>query len=70
MNKVEGNIVATYVFKGITCRISDAAYAGKSEEDLQHVKESINRVVSDIYWNWHGRQIEKEEEIFNQAATG
>lgn len=45
---MEGNIVATYKTQWGTCLISDAAYAGKTEEELNRVRQDIQNTVRSI----------------------
>ena len=44
----EGNIVAEYRCGGVTVRISDAAFAGLTPEQLQRNRRNAQRVASGI----------------------
>lgn len=43
-------IVMTYkTAAGVTIKFNDAAYAGKSEEEKQKLREQVNRDISRIF---------------------
>ena len=44
----EGNIVAAYQYPGCTVYINDAAYAGKSEEELEGIRKEARRIAGEI----------------------
>ena len=37
--------------KGVTIRFNDAAYADKTEEEKQKLRENVNKVISQILFN-------------------
>lgn len=45
---MEGNIVAAYQTKTAICLISDAAYAEKTEEELELVRRDIRATVQGV----------------------
>ena len=48
MYQEKGNIVAEYNFNGVRVLVSDAAYAGKSAEELDEVRREARRIAWDI----------------------
>lgn len=48
MVKIEGNIVATYKYEHATVYVSDAAYAGKTEEELEKIRREARRIACGI----------------------
>lgn len=48
MVELQGNIVATYRGEGCTVYIRDAAYAGKSEAELERVRLEARRIACAI----------------------
>lgn len=60
---IEGNIVAEYHYPelGCTVRISDAAYAGKTEAELEEVRREARRVAYGILV-----RAAAEEEVHNE----
>ena len=44
----KGNIVKEYNFNGVRVLISDSAYAGKSEAELEEVRRRARRVTQNI----------------------
>lgn len=47
MYQEKGNIVAEYQINGVRVLVSDAAYAGKTPEELEEVRKEARRVA----WN-------------------
>lgn len=43
-----GNIVGTYHYANSTVYISDAAYASKSEEELDEIRQNARRLAVDV----------------------
>lgn len=48
MVELKGNIVATYRGEGCTVYIRDAAYAGKSEKELEAIRWEARRIACAI----------------------
>lgn len=46
----EGNLVATYQTEHCTVYIRDAAYAGKTEQELEAIREHAQRVAGGILY--------------------
>lgn len=57
---MEGNIVAAYKTQWGTCLISDAAYAGKTKEELDRVRDDLSRTVRSILRNIASEKRENE----------
>jgi hypothetical protein len=62
---MEGNIVATYKYEHpggrITCYISDAAYAGVPEEEIERRKKEACDTARRIEWEIYIREQQKKE---------
>jgi hypothetical protein len=63
---MEGNIVATYKTQWGTCLISDAAYDGRTEEELNRVRQDIQNTVRSILLDISRR----DENVKRQAEHG
>lgn len=48
MVEPQGNLVKTYYLEGCTVEVYDAAYAGKTEEELEQIRLEARRVACDI----------------------
>ncbi|MFR1050671.1 MAG: hypothetical protein ACLSE7_02985 [Lachnospirales bacterium] len=48
MIEPQGNLVKTYHFKDCTVEVYDAAYAGKTEAELDQIRLEARRVACDI----------------------
>ena len=47
MSMDKGNIVAEYNINGVRVMVSDAAYAGKSEAELERIRKNARQIA----WN-------------------
>lgn len=57
----KGNIVKEYIINGIHVRISDSAYAGKTEAELEEVRRRARRAAQNIM-NAYAARMQKGEE--------
>ena len=57
----KGNIVKEYIIDGIRVRISDWAYAGKTEAELDEVRRRARQVAQNIM-NAYAARMQKENE--------
>ena len=56
-NMDQGNIVHVYHFDGCTVRVSDAAYAGKSKEELEQIKKNAIQIALEIDRRYQMREM-------------
>ena len=56
-NMDQGNIVHVYHFDGCMVRVSDAAYAGKSKEELEQIKANAIRIALEIDRRYQMREM-------------
>ena len=52
MENCRKNIICVYDIGGVTCRICDAAYDGKSESELERVRVEIKHASGDMLADW------------------
>ena len=57
----KGNIVKEYMLDGIKVRISDWAYAGKTEAELEEVRRRARQAAQNIM-NAYAARMQKEKE--------
>ena len=54
-------IVETYYIRGIKVNIDDSAYAGKSAEELERIRENAEGTARDILLAVQRRAVEKSD---------
>ncbi len=57
----EGNIVAEYTFNGVRVRVSDSAYAGKSQEELDEIRKDARKIAWNIALGHEARKRAERE---------
>lgn len=58
----KGNIVKEYIIDGIRVRISDWAYAGKTEAELDEVRRRARQVAQNIMNSYAARMMKENEQ--------
>ncbi|WP_298022272.1 hypothetical protein [uncultured Dysosmobacter sp.] len=61
MYQEKGNIVAEYNINGVRVLVSDAAYAGKSAEELDAIRKEARRIAWDIAVRYEARRQAAEQ---------
>lgn len=68
MYQEKGNIVAEYNINGVRVLVSDAAYAGKSAEELDAIRKEARRIAWDIAVRYEERKRAAEADTSDQEV--